>query len=59
MPRWIAEGILLAALLCGWAACVHGRHLAQAPAAMPPDNITSGVSWITPERYPPPSSQWR
>jgi len=59
MPRRSESGILLVALLCGWAACAQSRRLAQAPAALRPDTITSGVSWITVERYPPPSSQWR
>ena len=62
-------------LLCGWHSGAYGRRLsialAPAPALGPApslspssegpgdDGVTTGVSWITPERYPVPDASWR
>ena len=53
---WVLPVVLLCAWLCTCAEC---RSLTQAAPPLPPDDITIGISWITPQRYPPKGSQWR
>jgi len=62
-PAAASLGILLLLVVSQGAGVVSGQEVvtdaaAQLPRRDPTDGVTSGPSWITPERFPVPSG-WR